>query len=168
MSRSRLARYRCESLESRLLLSAWAFREMGLEQPWQTSLQISERSHRHQQGTGDFGSRPGTAAPVQSAGAVATASVVGRYIFYNGSVFDGYDPTANSLDDSAIATDKQPLLAGGLGQFANIVSTAAGITGIMVDISGVPVIPVLSDFNFSVGNSATPSQWAAAPAPSGM
>ena len=38
--------------------------------------------------------------------------VVGRLIFYNNSHFDGNDPTANSVDDKAIATDKTALLAG--------------------------------------------------------
>ncbi len=48
--------------------------------------------------------------------------VVGRHIFYNGSVFDGNDLGANLLDDEAIAPDKAALLPGETAGFANYTS----------------------------------------------
>jgi len=40
------------------------------------------------------------------------SSVVGRFIFYSGSSFDGNDPGINANDDNSIATDKTALLPG--------------------------------------------------------
>jgi len=93
------------------------------------------------------------------------ASVVGRYVFYNNSAYDGNDPAANASDDAAIATDKQALLPGGTATFANYTSYSRGINGIMIDITGLPDTPTASDFEFKVGNDNDPSSWATAPAP---
>jgi len=97
-------------------------------------------------------------------------SVVGRFVFYNNSAFDGRDPTANAADDNAIATDKQALVAGATGpaSFANYTSYSKGINGIMVDIANLPsgATPTLSDFVFTAGGTIQPSTWSAAPAPS--
>ena len=92
--------------------------------------------------------------------------VVGRHIFYNGSKYDGFDPTVNPQDDAAIAIDKTAYQADdGIATPANATSFALGITGIMVD---VPVGGTFaeSDFIFKVGANNSPDTWAAAPAPS--
>jgi len=100
------------------------------------------------------------------------ASVVGRYAFYNNSTFDGNDPATNAQDDGAIAQNpdgspKAALRPGQPASFANYTSYTKGINGIMIDLAGRPDSSTLSaaDFVFSVGNSATPSTWAPAPAP---
>lgn len=95
---------------------------------------------------------------------IAQASVTGRYVFYNNSVWDTYDPLLNAMDDLAIATDKQALLPGGTATFANYTSYDKGIYGIMVDISDPSGTPTSSDFQFRVGNDSNPAGWAAAPA----
>ncbi|MCY2987716.1 MAG: Ig-like domain-containing protein, partial [Planctomycetota bacterium] len=97
---------------------------------------------------------------------IATA-VADRRIFYNQSYFDGNSATANGADDNAIATDKQPLLPGQTATFANYTSYTRGLNGIMVDISSLanPAALSAAQFEFRVGNSNTPSGWAAAPAP---
>ncbi len=95
-----------------------------------------------------------------------TATVAGRYVFYNNCYFDGNDPAANVADDGAIATDKTPLLPGGTGAFINYTAYWRGINGLMVDIDGLPGTPTGSDFTFKVGNDSNPAGWSAAPAPS--
>ena len=40
--------------------------------------------------------------------AAGGATVVGRWLFYNQSVFDGGNAAINSADDGALAPDKQP------------------------------------------------------------
>lgn len=98
--------------------------------------------------------------------------VIGRFIFYNNSAWDGNDGNANVADDSAIATDKTPLLPGsGVATFANYTSYLLGINGIMIDIQNkqpgnVPIAPTLADFQFKMGNTSTPSGWALGPSPS--
>ncbi len=93
-------------------------------------------------------------------------AVIGRYVFYNNSHFDGYDPAANSADDAAIAPDKSALLPGQTATFANYTSYSRGINGIMIDMSG-PGTPTASDFAFRAGNDNDPSGWSTAPNPIG-
>lgn len=97
-------------------------------------------------------------------------TVVGRYLFYNNSVFDGNNPAANAADDNAIATDKQPLAEGATAVFANYTSYSKGLNGLMVDIAALPAGQTVaaSDFTFKVGNDNNPSAWATAPAPNGF
>ena len=66
-----------------------------------------------------------------------TVTVAGRHIFYNQSMFDGYNAAANALDDYVIALDKEALLPGDTASFANYTSYFRGINGIMVDIAGL-------------------------------
>ena len=115
----------------------------------------------------DGTSSPSTAVSPLSA-SFATATVVGRWIFYNNSVFDGNDPTANSNDDAAIAPDKQALLPGQASTFANFTSYSSGINGIMIDVADLAGTPTASDFNFLVGDTTNLSSWAAAPAPASV
>lgn len=108
-------------------------------------------------------------APVTAVG--ASAAVVGRYTFYNHSAFDGNNVAVNAADDNAIALDKRALTPGdGLAFPANYTSYSKGINGIMIDVVNLPVTGSLSaaDFTFLEGNSNTPAQWTAAPAPSAI
>ena len=91
--------------------------------------------------------------------------VVGRYVFYNNSVWDNYDAGAGPSDDLAIATDKCPLLPDGLASFANYTSYSRGINGIMVDIAGLAANPSAADFEFKIGNTATLAAWVPGPSP---
>ncbi len=98
------------------------------------------------------------------------ADVIGRFIFYNNSSYDGNDPTATDLDDSAIATDKTPLLPGSAASFANYTSYQRGINGVMLDIADVANAGSLNatDFAFAVGNDNNPTAWTTAPPPSSV
>ncbi|MBN2474707.1 MAG: pre-peptidase C-terminal domain-containing protein [Pirellulales bacterium] len=96
------------------------------------------------------------------------AEVTGRHVFYNNSAFDGDDPTANGNDDNAIATDKIALLPGQTASFQNYTSYARGINGVMVDIAGLTGTPTAADFQFRLGNSDDPGDWATAPEPSSV
>ncbi len=93
--------------------------------------------------------------------------VVGRWTFYNESVWDGYTAGPDLRDDAALATDKSALLPGQKAVFANYTSCARGINGIMVDILGLPAGVGLadSDFEFRLGNALPVSEWNIAPAP---
>ena len=97
-------------------------------------------------------------------------TVVGRYVFYNNSVFDGNNPAANAADDGAIATDKQPLGEADTARFTNYTSYSKGINGLMVDVAALPSghTVTASDFSFKIGNDNNPNAWAAAPAPNGF
>ena len=98
------------------------------------------------------------------------AEIVGRHVFYNASAWDDYDPGANALDDSAIATDKQALLPGGTAAFENYTSYSRGINGVMIDVAHLANADKLeaSDFDFRTGNDDAPWAWAAAPAPTSI
>jgi hypothetical protein len=93
--------------------------------------------------------------------------VVGRYIFYNNSAWDGHDalksgdPAANAFDDAAIAPDKQALRAGQKARFVNYTSYNRGINGIMIDIANLadPAGLSVTDFQFRTGNTSNPTNW---------
>ena len=95
-------------------------------------------------------------------GTAQVSALVGRYVFYNNSRYDGHtgyisgDPAINIFDDNAIATDKTALLPGHLATFANYTSYSRGINGIMVDIAGLanPGSISAADFQFQVGNGS--------------
>ena len=93
------------------------------------------------------------------------ASIAGRYVFYNDSAFDGYDPAANAADDGSIATDKAPLAPGGAATFANVTSYARGINGIMVDLRATRRQLGATDFQFDVSRG---NRWSPAPAPAAV
>ncbi len=100
---------------------------------------------------------------------LVSVSVVGEYLFYNDSAFDGNNPSTGASDDGAIATDKTALLPGGTASFANYSSDSRGINGLMIDIAGLPSSTLsASDFTFLVGNNGNPGSWSAAPAPAGI
>ncbi|HEX3726322.1 MAG TPA: hypothetical protein VHV08_08765, partial [Pirellulales bacterium] len=99
---------------------------------------------------------------------ISPSTIVGRYVFYDDSKFDGGMAGVNAGDSAAIATDKSALLPNATSSFANVTSYAAGIDGIMVDISGAHGSITASDFIFRVGNNNAPASWAAAPTPSAV
>ena len=97
-----------------------------------------------------------------------TSEVLGRYVFYNNSQADGYDPSPGSGDDAAIAADKQALLPGEEPAPANWTTFASGLTGVMVDIDGYVGNPTPDDFDFRVSASPDADGWAAAPGPASL
>jgi hypothetical protein len=90
--------------------------------------------------------------------------ILGSYVFYNNSAWDGSDPAANANDDNAIAPDKIALRSGGTASFLNYTSYSKGINGIMVDIPA-GLTPAASDFEFRVGNDNNPAAWSLADSP---
>ncbi|MBN2477479.1 MAG: hypothetical protein JXB62_22930, partial [Pirellulales bacterium] len=94
--------------------------------------------------------------------------VLGRYVFYNHSTFDGNDPAADEHDDAAVATDKVALLPGQTASFQNYTGYARGINGVMVDIASLTGTPIAADFAFKIGNDDDPGAWATAPEPSSI
>ena len=98
------------------------------------------------------------------------SSIAGRHVFYNHSAYDGNAVAADARDDGAIATDKAALLPGQTASYANYTNYVRGINGIMVDVQGLPagVVLTAADFAFKAGNSADPSAWGAAPAPTAV
>ena len=115
-------------------------------------------------GAADFSpAATGTAANAQPAFTdFVNATVVGRYVFYNNSHWDGDNPAANNADDSAIATDKRTA-PGQTASFANYTSYSRGLNGIMIDVAGLPLNLTRDDFIFRVGTSDDPSSWKNAP-----
>jgi hypothetical protein len=95
-------------------------------------------------------------------GTAPSGRVVGRYVYYNNSRFDG--GANGAADDAAVATDKQALLPGQTATFANYTSFSRGINGVMIDASGLLADLTAADFKLQVGNSDDPASWAAAPA----
>jgi hypothetical protein len=91
--------------------------------------------------------------------------VVGRWVFYNNSAFDGFDPGFSIADNSAIATDKSALLPGMKASFANYTSYSKGINGVMIDVRDLGRLPTREDFEFRVSSGAA---WTMAPDPSGI
>lgn len=98
---------------------------------------------------------------------VVAAEVVGQYVFYNRSGFDGNDPAPNANDDHAIATDKPALRPGESATFANYTSYSRGLNGIMVDVDRLPAGAHLTaaSFAFHIGNTPDPAGWVSGPAP---
>ncbi len=92
-------------------------------------------------------------------------TIVGNYIFYNNSKFDGQNGSSNLTDDNAIATDKTALLPGQSATFANYTSYDKGINGVMIDVANLNTVPTPDDFDFVVGNNDDVSSWADAPDP---
>jgi hypothetical protein len=97
----------------------------------------------------------------------AFSTVAGRNVFYNRSAFDGNNSAATSLDDGALAGDKQALLPGQTAAFVNYTSFNKGMNGLMIDVAGLPSGANLTaeDFTFKMGNDSAPGGWGAAPPP---
>jgi hypothetical protein len=99
--------------------------------------------------------------------APATPSVVGRHVFYNHTLLDGFTSGASASDDHAVAADKAALLPGQTATFANYTSSPGGVTGVMADVLGLANAAGVGadDVVVKVGNTNTPGTWAAGPAP---
>lgn len=98
---------------------------------------------------------------------IVPAQVVGRYLFYNDSYWDGYDPNPGPTDDNAIAPLITALLPGQAATVSNYSSYDKRINGIMVDIADLAGTPTAADFAFlNTGRSATGA--ALVPAPSSV
>ena len=110
-----------------------------------------------------FGTAPGGATCAFLL--VPRPSVVGRYIFYNNSAFDGRDTAANAQDDAAIATDKHALLPGETATFDNATSYTRGINGVMIDMTCLGGELTVDDFRFRRDNNNLFGDWSLAPAP---
>ena len=91
--------------------------------------------------------------------------ILGRWVFYNQSSFDGRNGTSNVVDGPARATDKQALLPGQTATFQNYTSYSKGINGIMVDVANFEGSITEDDWIIRVGNSSDPSTWQLAPEP---
>jgi hypothetical protein len=89
-------------------------------------------------------------------------------VFYNNSDFDNHDPAVTSADGGAVAPDKTALLPGRAATFANVTSYSRGINGVVIAFNDHLLGATQADFSFKVGNTADPSGWAEAPAPSAM
>ena len=88
--------------------------------------------------------------------------VVGRYVYYNNSYFDGNTPAITANDANAIACAKVPLVpGGGTASFANVISYDKGINGIIIDACKFNRLPVLDqDIFFLYGNdTGDPYSW---------
>ncbi|MBN2474798.1 MAG: lamin tail domain-containing protein [Pirellulales bacterium] len=107
---------------------------------------------------------PGSVLPTED------AQVVGRYVFYNQSSYDGDNPAADTADDNAVAIDKVALLPGETATFANYTSYNQGINGLMIDVVGLPDGAALgtADFQFRTGNTDDPAGWPQAPLPTAI
>src|SRR6476646_9448389 len=81
-----------------------------------------------------FGGGPrATLEPLE--GRALLSTVVGRFVFYNESTFDGNGAAADARDVAAIAPDKAALLPGHTATFANYTGYSRGINGIGFDIA---------------------------------
>jgi hypothetical protein len=96
--------------------------------------------------------------------------VAARHVFYNGSAYDGGSPAPDAADDAAVAPYKYALLPGQNPTFANVTGSDRGITGIMLDVRGLPAgaAPTAADFVTHTGTGGDPAQWATGPAPSAV
>ena len=120
--------------------------------------------------TVDLVDATGTYAGAGSLNLTVGSAVVGRYVFYNDSSYNGYQTAPATADFAAIATDKSALLPGQAATFANYTSYTKGINGVILDMTGLPAGATLgaADFAFAAGNTANPATWSAAPAPTGI
>ncbi len=96
--------------------------------------------------------------------------VADEYLFYNNSVYDGNNASANSNDDNAIDTSKQALHQGETATSVNITANEDGVNGIMFDVIGLQTGSLSAgDFSFKMGNDNTPDDdWTAAPTPASI
>ncbi len=109
-----------------------------------------------------------------------TATVVGRQLFYNNSIYDGNNNQINAADDGAIAPDKVGFAGVGKATFSNVSGFSKGINGVMVDIasgfgSHSNISLTSGDITFKVAPArfitSTYNQlstWTAAPTPLGL
>jgi hypothetical protein len=91
--------------------------------------------------------------------------VVAHSVFYNGSMFDGFNGSSNVTDDNAIDTSKQALLPGQTATFQNVTGYSKGMNGVIIDVANFDNLPRFEDFSFQVWDGSNPSGWQTAPIP---
>jgi len=99
----------------------------------------------------------------------AAPAVVGRWLFYDNSVYDGHLRGPNRADNDAVATDKRPLRSGGTASFANVSGYSRGINGVMIDVAGdmplTALVGVAMNVGLKMGTAGDPATWPDAPRP---
>jgi hypothetical protein len=93
-------------------------------------------------------------------------TIVANTVFYNNSLYDGFNGSSNVPDNVAIASNKQPLLPGQTATFQNVTSYSRGLNGVIIDVADLDNLPRFEDFSFNVWDGSNPAGFAAAPAPS--
>jgi hypothetical protein len=93
-------------------------------------------------------------------------TIVANSVFYNNSLYDGFNGSSNIPDSVAVATNKQALLPGQTATFQNVTGYSKGINGIIIDVSNLDNLPRFEDYSFEVWDGSNPSGWVTAPAPS--
>ena len=101
-------------------------------------------------GGGEDTSAPQTfAITVGPGGGGGPSTVAGRYVFYNGSSFDGNATAMDAADDGAVAPDKVALLPGQTPGVGNVTGYSRGINGVMIDVAGLPAAAALTPADFA-------------------
>lgn len=108
-------------------------------------------------GSSDYSNEASATAPLPQ--------ILGEYLFYNQSEFDGRNGNSNVVDGFALAPDKAPLKPGQTATFANYSSYSKGLNGVAIDITNWDGSITPEDYTFKVGNSYDPGTWQDAPQP---
>ena len=107
---------------------------------------------------GSSGTRQGDVAVARYEGVPAAAArVVGRFVFHNGSAYDGGDAGATADDDFAIDATRRALLPGRRAAPENVTSYSRGINGVMIDVAGLPSGAAVAAEDFSLRRSGGPA-----------
>ncbi len=98
---------------------------------------------------------------------LSASQVVGRYLFYDQSKFDGQVAGPNTGDDAAISDKVAYLPGAGVAGAEHVSNYSRGINGVMIDITGSHPNLTADDFVFRWGSSGeTYASWPLAAAPS--
>ncbi|HEX5472066.1 MAG TPA: LamG-like jellyroll fold domain-containing protein, partial [Lacipirellulaceae bacterium] len=108
-------------------------------------------------GTSDYSNEASATPPLPH--------ILGEYLFYNQSEFDGRNGNSNIVDGFALAPDKVPLKPGQTASFQNYSSYSNGLNGVAIDITNWDGSITPDDYTFLVGNSNDLSSWQPAPEP---
>ncbi len=93
-------------------------------------------------------------------------TIVANSVFYNNSLYDGFNGSSNIPDNVAVATNKQPLLPGQTATFQNVTSYSRGINGVIIDVTNLDNLPRFEDYSFKVWDGVNPNGFVTALAPS--
>ncbi|HVT28060.1 MAG TPA: LamG-like jellyroll fold domain-containing protein, partial [Lacipirellulaceae bacterium] len=127
-----------------------------------TNLDAGTKYYYRVQATGSAGDSDYSS---EASGIPPKAQILGHFVFYNTSHFDGQNGSSNVADGFALATDKQVLLPGQTASFQNYSSYSKGINGVMIDITNFDGSITPDDYVIRVGNSNDVSSWQLAPDP---
>ncbi len=98
---------------------------------------------------------------------LSASQVVGRYLFYDQSKFDGQVAGPNAGDDAAISDKVAYLPGAGVAGAEHVSNYSRGINGVMIDITGSHPNLTADDFVFRWGASdETYASWPLAASPS--